>query len=273
MLPDVDLPADLPEAEVALAKGRSVSIIIPTLNEADNLTRLLPSCQAAQPLEILIADGGRTNTTAAVAAAHGARFIPSERGRARQMNTAAKKAHGEHLLFLHADTDPPPIFCQLITPAAVGRRRSRCGCVRFALREHVMGRALIEQLVALRFATRYLPYGDQCLFLRRSIFQAQGGFPTGPSSKDVHLVCQLRAIGRITITDEPAVTSTRRWEAGGVLRTLLGINSYCLAFTLDYHRSGSRSCASAPLKTSFEARGLQSSWHAEPSQDAFCRGG
>ena len=219
-LPDVDLPADLPHADAALAQGRTVSVIIPTLNEVANLTRLLPLLQTAQPLEILIADGGSTDATATVAETHGARLIRCERGRARQMNTAAEEARGEHLLFLHADTDPPPNFSQLIAERLDGAGVA-AGAFRFALREHVIGRAVIEKLVAWRCAKRHLPYGDQGLFLRRSIFQSLGGFPDWPILEDVDLVRKLRRIGRIVITPEASATSARRWKTGGVIRTFL----------------------------------------------------
>jgi len=220
ILPDVDLPEDLPDAEVALMHGRSVSVIVPTLNEAANLTRLLPMLQAAQPLEILIADGGSTDATSRIAQQHSARFIRCERGRARQMNAAAREARGEHLLFLHADTEPPPNFCQLIAQHLDGAGVA-AGAFRFALREDIAGKAIIEKLVALRCDKRHLPYGDQGLFLRRSIFQAQGGFPDWPILEDMQLVRQLRSIGRIAITPEAAPTSARRWQSGGVVRTFL----------------------------------------------------
>lgn len=220
VLPDVDLPADLPNADAALAEGRTVSVIIPAINEIENLTRLLPRLQASQPLEILIADGGGLGASALVASSHGASVISSERGRARQMNTAAKQARGEHLLFLHADTDPPSDFCELIAKLLDGAGTA-AGAFRFALREDVMGKTIIEKLVAWRCAKRHLPYGDQGLFLRRSIFNAQGGFPDWPILEDVHFVRQLRGIGRIAITEEPALTSSRRWQTSGVLRTFL----------------------------------------------------
>jgi uncharacterized protein len=219
-LPDVDLPTDLADAEAALAQGRSISVIIPTLNESENLARLLPRLNASSPLEILVADGGSTDHTALVAVSHGAHFLSSERGRARQMNTAAAQARGEHLLFLHADTDPPQDFGALIAQQ-LDEAGVAAGAFRLALREEVIGKAIIEKLVAWRCAKRQLPYGDQGLFLRRSIFQGQNGFPDWPILEDVQLVRQLRQVGRIVITDAPALTSARRWQRGGVLRTFL----------------------------------------------------
>ena len=219
-LPDVDLPTDLADAEAALAEGSSVSVIIPTLNEAANLSRLLPQLQAASPHEILIADGGSADASHDIAEQHCARIIPSERGRAKQMNAAAKEASGEHLLFLHADTDPPATYAALIAHH-LEQAGVAAGAFRFALREDIAIRAIIEKLVALRCAARQLPYGDQGIFLRRSIFQAQGGFPDWPILEDVQLVRQLRRIGRIRITNEAALTSARRWQSHGVLRTFV----------------------------------------------------
>ncbi len=232
VLPDVDRPIDLQDADAALSQGRAVSVIVPTLNEAGNLTRLLPMLQAAQPLEILIADGGSADTTARVAESHGAHLIPCERGRARQMNAAAKAARGEHLLFLHADTDPPVNFCQVIA-GLLDRAGVAAGAFRFALRENVTGRRIVEKLVALRCAARQTPYGDQGLFLRRSIFNAQGGFPDWPILEDLHFVRQLRRLGRIVITPEAARTSARRWQTGGVLRTFFRHQLILLGYYLN----------------------------------------
>ncbi len=231
MLPDVDVPADLPAGAQALTQGSTVSVIIPTLNEAENLARLLPLVRSAQPLEILLADGGSTDATAAMAAAHGARFIASERGRARQMNAAAREARGEYLLFLHADTDPPENFCDLIRHHLQGAGTA-AGAFRFALREPIRGGGLIERLVALRCATRHSPYGDQGLFLRRSLFLAMGGFPDWPILEDVKLVHELRDLGRIAITQEAGPTSARRWQQQGVLRTFLQHQRILLGYAL-----------------------------------------
>jgi rSAM/selenodomain-associated transferase 2/rSAM/selenodomain-associated transferase 1 len=230
-LPDVDVSEDLPACELALAQGRTVSVIVPTLNEAQNLTRLFPLVQAAQPLEILVSDGGSTDATREIAVAHGARVIASDRGRARQMNAAAGEAQGEYLLFLHADTDPPPHFCQLIAEHLAGAGTA-AGAFRFALREPFLGRALIEKLVALRCASRHSPYGDQGMFLRRSLLLAQGGFPDWPILEDVKLVHQLRELGRIALTKEPAQTSARRWQEHGVVRTFMHHQRILLGYAL-----------------------------------------
>ena len=227
-LPDVDEPPDLPDAEAALAAARRVSVIVPVLNEAENLRRLLPRLAAGQPHEILVADGGSTDTTRSVAESFGARWLAAPRGRARQMNAAAARATGEYLLFLHADTDPPSDYARLVadTLDCVG---TAAGAFRFALREPIPGGFLVERGVALRCALRQLPYGDQGLFLRRRLFQALGGFPDWPLLEDLELVRRLRRLGRIAVTDEAAPTSSRRWREAGLIRTFLRHQSILLA--------------------------------------------
>ena len=219
-LPDVDEPADLDDAHAALHASRTVSVIIPVLDESANLRHLLPLLVAAQPHEILIADGRSADDSISVAQSLGAKVVRADRGRALQMNAAAREATGEHLLFLHADTDPPERFPALIS-TSLDRAAVAAGAFRFALREPVMGGALIEKGVALRCALRQLPYGDQGLFLRRALFQSLGGFRDLHILEDLEMIRRLRSLGRIVITREAARTSSRRWREGGVIRTVL----------------------------------------------------
>ena len=219
-LHDVDEPPDLPDALAALDESRRVSVIIPAWNEAENLAYLLPRLTAARPHEILVADGGSSDESVAVAESLGAKVVQAARGRARQMNAAASVATGEFLLFLHADTDPPDHFPALVA-ATLEQPMVAAGAFRFALREPVFGGSLIEKGVALRCTLRRLPYGDQGLFVRRTLFASLAGFPDLPKLEDLEMVRRLRALGRIAITPEAARTSSRRWREGGVIRTFL----------------------------------------------------
>jgi len=218
-LSDVDEPADLAHAEDALSQGNTLSIVIPAINEASALDALLPMLQSANPHEILVADGGSTDATPEVAVRHGAQVVLAPPGRARQSNHAAATASGEFLLFLHADTTPPRDF-----PAIIGRTLSpgiAAGAFRFSLQEQISFGSVIENLTRLRGSLLTMPYGDQGLFLRRSVFQALGGFAEWPILEDVNMIKRLRRIGRVRITSETAPTSARRWQQGGVLRTCL----------------------------------------------------
>ncbi len=219
-LPDVDTPDDLPDAHAALDEGRRVSVIIPALNEAVCLTRLLPRLTEARPHEVLVADGGSRDGTREVARMHGARVVESPRGRGVQMNRAARLATGEFLLFLHADTEPPARCCALVADH-LARPGVAAGAFRFALRDRIAGGALIERMVRFRNAAFRLPYGDQGLFMRRFVFESLGGYPEWPILEDVHLIRQLRRRGRVVIAPEAAATSGRRWRDEGVFRTCL----------------------------------------------------
>lgn len=219
-LSDVDLPEDLPAAENALAGGETLSVIIPALNEEEGLPGLLEHLGRFAPHEIIVADGGSTDRTPHIAAAAGARVITGHRGRARQMNAAAATATGEFLLFLHSDTVPPHDYPRIIA-RVLQKPGTAAGAFRFALGGNLRAAPLIERLVDVRCRLFSLPYGDQGLFLRRTVFRHLGGFAEWPVLEDLDLVRRLKSIGRVLTVPEPAVTSARRWETGGVIRTFL----------------------------------------------------
>lgn len=230
-LPDVDEPADLPAAEEALAEARRVSVIVPARNEPEALAILLPRLIAEAPHEILVADGGNTPVPQGLADHPRVTIVPCPPGRAVQMNTAAARATGEHLLFLHADTFPPQGFPGLIakalaTPGTAG------GAFRFALRESFWGKGLVESLTRLRGRLFKRPYGDQGLFLRRSVFEALGGFREWPILEDVEMVERLNGKGLFTLTRETAPTSARRWQGHGLLPTWLRHQRILLGYRL-----------------------------------------
>lgn len=228
-LPDVDVPTDLADAVAALDEATKISVIIPTLNEEENLARLLPLLGTGGVHEIVVSDGGSEDGTLAIAVAHGARAVTGERGRARQMNAAASLATGEYLLFLHADTEPPEGFAQMIRDQ-LDRPGVVAGAFGFALREPIRCGRMIEALVGLRCRFFRLPYGDQGLFLRRELFLSLGGFPEQPILEDLILVRRLRRLGRVITTSEKAVTSSRRWREGGVVATFFRHTAILIAY-------------------------------------------
>ncbi len=219
-LPDVDRPADLQHWDGVRRRSESLAVILPTLNEAAYLAETLAHVMRGQPQEIVVADGGSTDDTVAVARRAGATVLSVPRGRARQMNAAAAAVQSELLLFLHADTLLPENYIDIVrrtlrSPAVAA------GAFQFALRESIAERRGIEALVRLRCRFWGLPFGDQGLFVRRDLFQALGGFMDRPLLEDVDLVRRLRRWGRIVIRPEAAPTSARRWQQLGVLRTFL----------------------------------------------------
>jgi len=231
VLSDVDMQEDLGAAEVALFMGATVSVVIPTLNEAGRIPFLLGKIMASQPYEIIVADGGSLDGTVALAEAAGVRVVAAPKGRASQMNSGASHATGEFLLFLHADTVPPAGFPEIISQA-LNRPGTSAGAFRFQLDDGIGASSLIEQLVHLRCKLFGTPYGDQGLFLRRCLFEKTGGFPDRPVLEDLGIIKRLRKRGVVRITREHAVTSSRRWRNGGTVRTFLKHQAMLAGFFL-----------------------------------------
>jgi rSAM/selenodomain-associated transferase 2/rSAM/selenodomain-associated transferase 1 len=219
-LSDVDEPADLPSWENARQASRSLSVIIPTLNEAENLPSTLNRVAADDPTEIIVADGGSRDDTLRIAQSLGAKIVHGPPNRARQMNAGAAIAHGETLLFLHADTLLPvnynnAILAGLRQPDVVG------GAFRFRIADPFPGRRLIECSTNLRSHLLRMPYGDQALFVRRWAFEALGCFPDLPIMEDYEFVRRLNRFGRLALLQKAVLTSARRWQRFGCIRTTL----------------------------------------------------
>lgn len=100
----------------------------------------------------------------------------------------------------------------------------------FKLREDFLGRTLVEGLTNLRSRVLGRPYGDQGIFLRKSAFQVVGGFPEWPLLEDVEITRRLRRLGKIITVDAPALTSSRRWQSRGLLKTFALNQSILLAY-------------------------------------------
>lgn len=199
-----------------------LSVIIPALDEAANLERLLPDLIARCPgVEIIVVDGGSADRTAEVVRrCPGARYQTSARGRARQMNAGARAARGDVILFLHADTVLPPG-----APAAVARALADAGVaggrfdVRFATPRWPF--RVIAAFMNWRSRVTRIATGDQAIFLRRAAFEALGGYPDIPLMEDIELSRRLKRLGRMACLRLRVTTSARKWERDGILRTVL----------------------------------------------------
>jgi len=194
---------------------QGLSVIIPCLDAATTLGPVLESVQGAPVSEILVIDGGSTDTSRAVAADHGAGVITTARGRGQQMHQGAAAAAGPWLLFLHADTRLAPEWRQAArafmddpaSPARAGAFRLRLDSDRRAARR-------VERLVTWRCRVLSLPWGDQGLLIHADLLATIGGYPDMPLMEDVTLV---RRIGRsrLTMLAADAVTSAVRYERDG----------------------------------------------------------
>ena len=197
----------------------TVSVILPTLNEAAVLARALQAVRRQRPREMIVADGGSTDGTEAVAAGADL-FLRAPRGRAIQMNAGAARARGEVLLFLHAD-------CTLEAGALAAAERClrrpdvAAGCFTMAVDAAGPLYRLIDACATARVRLTGLAYGDQGLFVRRGQFERLGGFAPVSFMEDVLLSRRLRRLGRVVVARPRIFVSPRRWEAEGVVRQTL----------------------------------------------------
>ncbi len=198
-----------------------ISIIIPVLNEAATITTTCHRIQNTPGVEILVVDGGSTDATVELATQCGVKVIQSSQmGRAKQMNLGASFATGDILLFLHADTRLPQGYADLVR-SSLAQPQSIAGAFQLAIDSPASSVRLVEMMVNLRSRLFSLPYGDQAIFLKASVFQELGGFSPLPIMEDFEFVQRLKRQGKITIIPAYVLTSSRRWQQLGVLRTTL----------------------------------------------------
>ncbi len=189
--------------------GSQLSVIIPTLNEAEEIERTLDSLRRAAGVETLVVDGCSTDGTAEIARRAGVEVVDAPRGRASQMNAGARAATGEFLLFLHADTRLPEGFDRPVKEL-LATGRFVAGAFRLRIDGPSRSLRLIESVANWRSTRLQMPYGDQAIFLRADLFHAVGGYGDLPFMEDFELVRRLRRLGRIGVLRESVVTSARR---------------------------------------------------------------
>ncbi len=206
--------------------GPMLAVVIPTLNAADSLPATLASLAPGRRLieEIVVADGGSADTTAAIAEAAGARVIQAPIGRGSQLRAGAAATAAPWLLALHADSRLGPDW-----PGALPED-GRAGWFRLRLDDPAPAARRVERLANWRARRLGLPYGDQGLLLPRTLYDALGGYRDMPLMEDVDLV---RRIGRrrLAALDAEAATSAVRYRRDGYwLRPLR--NLACLSLFL-----------------------------------------
>ncbi|MBI3434714.1 MAG: TIGR04283 family arsenosugar biosynthesis glycosyltransferase [Proteobacteria bacterium] len=200
----------------------ALSIIIPVLDEATRmealLAKLAPLRQAGA--EIIVVDGGSHDATPERARESGARVVLAPRGRAAQMNAGAAAASGDVMVFLHADTHLPAQADRQILAGLSGAAHV---WGRFDVR--IDGRGALLVLVGWMMNARSrvsgIATGDQAMFVTREAFAAVGGFPVLALMEDVALSARLKRLSRPLCIATPAITSGRRWETQGIVRTIL----------------------------------------------------
>jgi len=216
--PDDVADRDRAECHVDSSSVSPISVIIPTLNEANDLPQTLDSLRGAENIETIVVDGGSNDGTFGIAEREGCRMVRSSPSRAKQLNVGAQSASGPVLLFLHADARLPPAF-----DSAVRSTLNEPGVIggAFRLRIDAPGRSLriIERVVDIRSRVFQMPYGDQGIFVNKETFLDLGGFSDFPIMDDFDFVRRLRRRGKVRTASAAVLTSGRRWQQLGPWRT------------------------------------------------------
>lgn len=200
---------------------KTVSVIIPTLNEELGIAAAIVSAKIAGATEVLVVDGGSHDATVRIARQSGAEVLTGTIGRAAQQNAGAAAAAGDVLLFLHGD-------CRL-HPEAIDRLRhwldqsdqNIAGGFAQCIDDPRWRFRLVESGNGLRIRIFGWVYGDQGIFLSRQLFHKVGGFPQLTFMEDLFLSRILKTRGRIGLIDAPICVSARRWQRIGLVRQTL----------------------------------------------------
>lgn len=199
-----------------------VSIVIPVLNEAEQISNRLQALKSSlryadeSHYEIIVVDGGSEDNSAELAREYTDLIVNSPRGRALQMNAGAATARGDVLLFLHADTVLPERALDYIAS-----KQDAWGWFNVRLSgENVLFR-IIERMMNLRSRLSQVATGDQAMFVQRELFHEVGGFPEIALMEDIALSKLLRKQAKPTVISQPVITSSRRWQQHGIIKTVL----------------------------------------------------
>ena len=197
-----------------------LTIVIPVLNEANSIASNLQSLQVWRSwLEIIVVDGGSSDNTPTLAAPMADSVVCTSAGRAHQMNIGACEAKADYLLFLHADTELPESLPAIVE--AWRHEQASWGFFPVKLSGTQKLLRCVELGMNLRSRLTHVATGDQCLFISRKLFAEVQGFPSLPLMEDVALCKILRAVSRPKVETQKVITSSRRWESKGIVKTIL----------------------------------------------------
>lgn len=194
-----------------------ISIIIPTLNEEQHLKLVLAFINdfRKEQIEIIISDGGSSDNTIAVAQQYECLLISSSKGRAVQMNKGARVAKGDVLYFLHADSIPPKDWLEQIKKSLNAGFVAGCFRLQFDWQHWF----LKSNAWFTKFSWNALRFGDQSLFVTKSVFEEIGGFSEDHFlMEDQEIVCRITKKGKLKVMSGCIVTSARKYRKNGPYR-------------------------------------------------------
>lgn len=199
----------------------AVSIIIPTLNEENNIKRLLNNLkQLKGDFEVIFSDGGSLDKTVEIIKNFvNYKIIKSERGRARQLNNGAKESNNNILFFLHADS-----FIEenvLIKIEDFIKNGNKVGCLKIKFDSKKILMNIFAILSNLRVKYRNIAFGDQGIFIEKKLFEDIGMFDDIPIMEDYKLSIKLKNVFPIKYIDSYIISSSRRFAKNGILKTAL----------------------------------------------------
>jgi rSAM/selenodomain-associated transferase 2 len=212
-----------------------VSLVVPVRHDAAALARLLATLAITPDVEVIVAAAAPLDdeTTRLRERHPDVTWVASTPGRGSQMNAGAASAAGQWLWFVHADSRLPVGWLEAFRNLSAGENEVIGGAFRFALDSRAWQARLLERAVALRVRWCNLPYGDQGIFVRRSVFEQLGGYAPMPLMEDVEFVARLKRRGTLRHLTLSLTTSARRWEREGWWR-----RSAANLLTLSFYRLG-----------------------------------
>lgn len=210
-----------------------ISIIIPVLNEQKTINETIEKIYASNQVvfEIIVVDCDPKGSTIESIKKSNVIKLISQRGRAKQMNTGAKKASGKTLLFLHSDTELPNDALNKIS-TLFDKTNYVAGAFDLEINDKKPIFRIIEKVASFRSRLTSIPYGDQAIFVDKDYLKKIGGFSDIPLMEDVELMQRVKKLkGKIHIFEETVKTSSRRWKKEGVfyctIRNWFLIGFYC----------------------------------------------
>jgi len=187
----------------------ALSIVVPTLNESGNLRTCLSSIDYQGKLEVILCDGGSSDETLEIASEFPVVIVTSKAGRAAQMNAGARCARGDILLFLHADTALPKKAYEDIIESFLEGISMGCFERRFNSSSRLL--ALTSRWAGWRARKTFLVYGDQAIFIKRSLFKTLGGYRDMRRFEDLDLAVRAKPHGRWRVISGPIESDARRF--------------------------------------------------------------
>ncbi len=201
-----------------MPEDRSISIIVPTLNEEHCIEQLIDTLKIQnERIEIIVVDGGSSDRTLSLLSGKAGVMVKhAPQGRATQMNLGAQCASGDTLAFLHADTKVPKDFVQKLTTVPAKK---------WAYFKVSLGRSktiyrIIASMMNFRSRVTSVITGDMVLVICKDLYTRINGFPDIPIMEDVEISKRLRRHCKPYSLNSTVITSSRRWDNNGVYKTI-----------------------------------------------------